>query len=421
MSSFLGEAAGTASFLTVGELTAYVRASMLQDPLLQDLWVQGEVSQASLSRAGHLFFLLRDESASLKAVVWAPASYRLRPALCEGKQVLVHGRLDVYAAQGIYQLYVDEAVPLGVGLAYLEFERLRRKLEAEGLFDESRKRPLPRFPKRIGVVTSDQGAARRDIEHVLSRRWPLAEVVLVPAFVQGSQAPETIVAALRRVAAAGVDVIILARGGGDAEALSCFNDERVARAIAAMPVPVVTGIGHETDTTIADFVADCRAPTPTAAAALASPDAGQLLGELQHLLVRAHAATMREVGAKSAALEQHWQRLQRFTPLHSVLLAQVSVERLAERLKQLAANSLRGLGEPLQLLRHRLEASNPLAILARGYAVVHRGTCAGPVVRDAATLAVGELVALRLWKGAARAVIAETAPDLRRDTDQDEG
>ncbi|NPV09750.1 MAG: exodeoxyribonuclease VII large subunit, partial [Anaerolineae bacterium] len=268
----------------------HLRSVLLQDDILQDIWVRGEVSGSNLSRGGHLFFSLKDSDAVIKGVVWAPLSYRLRAQLAEGREVLAHGRVDLYPQQGVYQLYVDEVLPVGTGMAYLEFERVRTKLEAEGLFAQDRKRPLPAYARRIGVVTSAYGAARRDIENVLRQRWPCVELTLAESSVQGDGAPESIIAALKAVAAQGVDLIILARGGGDKEALWCFNDEQVARAIASMPVPVITGIGHETDFTIADFVADCRAPTPSAAAMAAVPDRREVMaavGEWQRRLAQA--------------------------------------------------------------------------------------------------------------------------------------
>ncbi|MHB0878801.1 MAG: exodeoxyribonuclease VII large subunit, partial [Anaerolineae bacterium] len=271
-----------AMILSVGELTTYLR-SLLRESLLQDVWVRGEVSNTSLARSGHLFFSLKDESALVKCVVWSPASQRVRKDVVDGQEVVARGRLDLYPPQGVYQLYVEHVIPVGVGLAYLEFERVKRLLEAEGLFSLERKRPLPRYPVRVGVVTSAYGAALRDIQNVMAHRWPAAELVLAHAGVQGDGAAEEIAEALRSVCAMGVDVVILARGGGAKEDLSCFNDERVARAIAAAPVPVVTGVGHETDFTIADFVADLRAPTPSAAAAAVVPDREEVAADIGDL------------------------------------------------------------------------------------------------------------------------------------------
>jgi exodeoxyribonuclease VII large subunit len=265
---------------SIGEVTAYIKARFEEDALLGDVWLSGEVSNFKQHTSGHCYLTLKDANASIKAVIWRTAAARL-PLPRDGDAVIAHGAVSVYEPQGAYQLYIDHLEPAGAGRLWLEFERLRARLEAEGLFAAERKRPLPPIPARIGVVTSETGAALRDIVRILSTRYPLAEVLLAPAQVQGATAPPTIIAAIAllnrwSVEREPLDAIILARGGGSIEDLWPFNDEGVARAIAGSRVPIVTGVGHETDFTIADFVADLRAPTPTGAAASVTPDVREL-------------------------------------------------------------------------------------------------------------------------------------------------
>ena len=269
---------------SVTDLTRYLRELLESDELLQDVWVKGEVSNFSRPASGHLYFTLKDSSASLRCVMWRNAVIRQSFTPRDGDAIEVHGSISIYEVGGQYQLYADIFRPAGEGALYQEFLRLKAKLEAEGLFAPERKRPIPPKPKRIGIVTSPTGAALQDMLNTLQRRYPLVEVVLAPTPVQGDEAPARIIAALQNVAEiAHPDVIILARGGGSIEDLWAFNDERVARAIAASPIPVITGVGHETDFTIADFVADLRAPTPTAAAELATPNQADLRLDLSEL------------------------------------------------------------------------------------------------------------------------------------------
>jgi len=448
-------------YLTVGQVTAHLRSVLLRDDILQDIWVRGEASGVTLSRGGHLFFTLKDADALMKVVAWAPLSRRLHAKVRDGQEVLAHGRVDLYPPQGVYQLYVSEILPVGTGIARLEFERVRAILEAEGLFRDERKRPLPAFPTRIGVVTSAYGAARRDIENVLSQRWPAAEMLLAGAQVQGDGAPASLIAALELIATAGVDVIILGRGGGDAEALACFNDETLARTIARMPVPVVTGIGHETDFTIADFVADRRAPTPSAAAMAVVPDRGEVgatIVALERRLRRAGRGLLLDL---RDALTQQGRLLRRSSPGYVVstgrqrldeattrLLragaAPVAMRRsdllgvaarlwsqappvdrrrervawLAARLIQATHQAMSSLDASLSQVVARLAALDPAATLRRGYAVVLAGNASGPVVSDAAQLAPGELVAIRFSRGGATARVTDIDPDTTLRSDE---
>ena len=351
-------------FWSVSELTRHVRTLIEGDELLGDLWVQGEVSNLSRPASGHLYFTLKDSGSALKCVMWRTQVTRQDYLPRDGDAVEVHGALGVYEAGGQYQLYADRIRPLGQGLLFAEFLRLKASLEAEGLFAEERKRPLPEFPRCIGIVTSPSGAAIRDMLNTLRRRYPLARVVLAPTAVQGEEAPEGIANAIRALnRLAHPDVILLARGGGSIEDLWAFNDERVARAIAGSAAPVISGVGHETDFTIADFVADLRAPTPTAAAELATPDRDELKDGLQEL----SAILLRSVQA--GLTSRGWQ-LRDLRSRLLVLSPRVRVESGRQRLDDLARHSSLLLVHRLQLERalqesllQHLEALSPQGIL----------------------------------------------------------
>ncbi|MBI3964050.1 MAG: exodeoxyribonuclease VII large subunit [Chloroflexi bacterium] len=356
--------------LTVGDVNSAVKELLESDPDLQDLWLEGEVSNASRSPAGHLYFTLKDGSSQLRCVMFRGqlAYQRLVPQ--NGLAIVAHGRISVYEPQGAYQLYVDLVQPQGVGLLHLQFEQLRQRLEQEGLFDPARKRPLPLFPRAIGVVTSPTGAALRDILNVLERRYPLAEVVLVPTTVQGDAAPAQIVSALQAANLhCGLDVVILARGGGSIEELWAFNDERVARAIFASRVPVITGVGHETDVTIADLVADLRAPTPSAAAELAVPDREECLVQIESFHSRLERALSGLLISRRNDLELTRRSLDRVSPAGLIARLRASID---DRLKRQVtsvnhAHALRA--EQLTSQRRRLAALNPRAVLDRGYSM----------------------------------------------------
>ena len=257
---------------TVSALTKYIRDLLEGDGSLQDVWVQGEISNLSRPASGHLYFTLKDAGASLRCVMWRTDAARLKLPLQDGMAIETHGRIGVYEVGGQYQLYADQIRPVGEGVLYQEFLRLKAMLEAEGLFDGERKREIPAFPKRIGIVTSSTGAALRDMLTAVRRRLPLVEVILAPSPVQGEDAPPKLVEAIESLNQLKLkpDVILLARGGGSIEDLWAFNDERVVRAVASSEVPIICGVGHETDFTLCDFAADLRAPTPTAAAELAT-------------------------------------------------------------------------------------------------------------------------------------------------------
>jgi exodeoxyribonuclease VII large subunit len=359
--------------LTVADLTRYLRELLESDSLLQDLWVQGEVSNFSRPSSGHLYFTLKDSSAALRCVMWRSAASRQVQLPAEGQAVEVHGYVSIYDVGGQYQLYADIIRPLGEGLLYQEFLRLKARLEAEGLFDPERKRPLPARPKRIGIVTSSTGAAIRDILNTLARRYPLAEVILAPTPVQGAEAPPGIISALEALERlVKPDVIIVARGGGSLEDLWAFNDEGVVRAIAASQVPVIAGIGHETDFTLSDFAADLRAPTPTAAAELATPN----LADLQVDLVDQIQSLAR--AATSMLDDQRWEmnnlmnRLSLVSPQTRLRSDQQRLDEFSHRLETSLVHRMELEHTRLSSLSQHLDSLNPVAILRRGFAIVSK-------------------------------------------------
>src|SRR5215211_574863 len=297
------------NILTVSQLNIYLRELLDADEIVRDIWIEGEVSNFVRAASGHCYFTLKEGEAQIKSACWRSSVARIGAMPGNGDAVLAHGRVAFYEAGGQIQLYVDMIRPAGVGLLYARFEELKARLDAEGLFDLSRKRELPALPARIGIVTSPTGAALQDILKVLRRRYPLAEVVLAACQVQGAGAAETVVEALYALYEQQVDVIIVARGGGSAEDLWTFNEEIVARAAFASPVPLISGVGHETDTTIIDYVADLRAPTPSAAAELVAPDITELGEDLAALRDQLALAMWRRIEQAHADVEEQQRQL----------------------------------------------------------------------------------------------------------------
>ncbi|TMB67047.1 MAG: exodeoxyribonuclease VII large subunit [Chloroflexi bacterium] len=340
---------------TVSALARYLKDLLESNLTLTNLWVEGEISNLTRSQRGHVYFTLKDANAQIACVMFQ-RQYRGAP-LENGAQVLGHGNVSFYEQRGNVQLIVDFVQPAGVGARQAEFERLKEKLAADGLFDEARKRALPAFPTRIGVVTSPTGAVFHDICNVLARRWPLAEVVLAPTPVQGVEAAIGITEAIRQLnRVRDVDVIILARGGGSIEELWPFNEEIVARAVYASTVPVISGVGHETDFTILDFVADARAPTPSAAAAAVAPDWRDISRRIDAILLAVSSAATSKVSQNAINVDRASRRL---------ALALPDTSRYAERLASLLRHAAAGLARSLGL-----GALDPAATLSRGYAVV---------------------------------------------------
>lgn len=388
----------TPSALPVSAVVSFLREVLEANEFFSDLWIQGEISNYSRSQVGHRYFSLKDASAALRTVLFRDSMPGFQ--LKDGERVIAHGRITVYPQRGELQFVTDFVRPQGVGYLAAKFEELRLRLDEEGLFDPARKRPLPRFPRRIGLVTSPTGAALQDIRNVLTRRWPLATVLLSPALVQGDQAAGEVAAALRRLAKEpGLDLAIVARGGGSVEDLWAFNDERVARAIYGFPVPVVSGVGHETDVTIADLVADLRAPTPSAAAERAAPDIAQLDRALR-LMDRQMASAVRALLAEAAGnVESELRRLQHSSPDPAELAANVGalVREMQTGLERRCATDR----ARFENVAARIDSLNPMATLARGFAIVQKeGTAKKPVVNSARKVKPGDRLSVSVADGA---------------------
>jgi exodeoxyribonuclease VII large subunit len=358
---------------TVSKLTFFIRRLLEENEVLQDVWVQGEISNLSRPASGHIYFTLKDASAALRCVMWKTSAARLNIPLQDGKAVEVHGKIGVYEVSGQYQLYVDQIRPVGEGALYQEFMRLKAMLEEEGLFAPERKRLIPMFPKRIGIITSSTGAALRDILNTLRRRLPLVEVILAPSPVQGVESPPALVKAIQLLNYQLPDVILLARGGGSIEDLWAFNDERVVRAVALSAVPVICGVGHETDFTLCDFAADLRAPTPTAAAELATQITMiDLRAGLQNYKTRILSATLNLLAEQKTSLSSLASQLRYLSPNRRIQSERQRVDELSRRAHASLFHHIQLQSIHIKGMQRRLESLNPNAVLARGYAVVTR-------------------------------------------------
>ncbi|GIV93326.1 MAG: exodeoxyribonuclease 7 large subunit [Chloroflexus sp.] len=391
---------------TVSDLNSALRAHLEDEGLFFDIWLLAEVVEFRRYPSGHCYFTLKDEQASIRAVLWRSKAEQIALLPANGDAVLAHGRVGFYEARGELQFVVDQIVPAGVGLLNAQLEHLRARLEAEGLFDERRKRLLPVLPRRIGIVTSPQAAALQDMLTILRRRYPLAEVILSPCLVQGELAPASIVAALRRAYAEPLDVIILARGGGASDDLSAFNDEQVVRTVAASPVPIITGVGHETDTTLVDAVADVRAPTPSAAAELVAPPLADLRQRITELRERAEVALLTGIDAQRSEVARQRLLLQRHHPRRRLDAARQTIDDLMLRLDRAFSRWLQLERTRLHGLHSRLNTLSPQATLARGYAIAQRTD--GRVITDSSQVQTGERIALTLRAGIVHATVEST-------------
>ena len=403
----------TARLLPVGAFVCLFREALESDSLYQDLWLEGEVSDLSRSSPGHVYFSLRDEDGCLKCVLFRGQALRQHHTLRIGDQVIVHGGLSIYPRSGAVQLVADLVQPAGLGAASLELEYLRQRLEAEGLFDPLRKRPLPTSPGTIGVVTSLHGAAWHDIVDVVARRYPLADLVLSPAQVQGAGAAESIVRALQSLLReVNVDVVILARGGGATDDLSAFNDEQVVRAVFASRVPVVTGVGHATDRTLVEDVADVYAPTPSAAAEVCVPsiaELGERLLSLESRLIWSLAAC-RANG--EAALHAASRRLAASDPLPKLHERRSDIVTAATRLRSAVTDKVSRGKQCVAGSGDVLTALDPVAVLERGYAALQRSDDALPIFSVAQAEPGTKIVAV-LADGALKSSVEISLPSSR--------
>jgi exodeoxyribonuclease VII large subunit len=384
---------------TVTDLSTYIRKTLEKTPALQDCWVRGEISNLSQPASGHIYFSLKDSGASIRAVIWRGSSSRLGNRWVDGADVLAHGKITTYPVAGNYQLVVDEIHPVGEGVLYQEYLKLKARLEAEGLFDPERKRALPEFPCVIGLVTSATGAAVQDMLNTIRRRFPLAEVALCPTMVQGAEAPTGIIRALKCAVEQGqAQVVIVARGGGSIEDLWAFNDEQVVRAIAACPAPVVTGIGHETDFTLADFAADVRAATPTAAAELVTPDRTELLASIMDLRNWLDGMAADRLRTSHQDLTRAVNRLSVSSPAFQLQTARQRLDEQHDRLTRAGTTMIHLRALRQAALEGRLKAINPAAVIQRGFAIVTH-EASGALVTSPLQVAKGDTIRVTVRDG----------------------
>ncbi|OPY57539.1 MAG: Exodeoxyribonuclease 7 large subunit [Pelotomaculum sp. PtaU1.Bin035] len=394
--------------LTVQELTRHIKTILDEDYLLNNVWVKGEISNFKAASSGHFYFTLKDDSSCLKVVMFRSRSRNVLFRPENGMSVAVRGYISIFERDGAYQLYANEIEPDGTGALYLAFEQLKERLRREGLFDQKNKKKLPLLPRRIGIVTSPTGAAVRDMVEIVRRRWPGLEIILVPVLVQGEGAPLAVARGLQLLNQLdGVDLIIVGRGGGSLEELWAFNTEVVARSIFLSKIPVISAVGHETDVTISDFVADARAATPSAAAEMAVPDKKEMNRYIQSIITRLIRAAREKVREGRIRLEIC--RASRiFTrPEENISgTRQQSVDFLKHRLLQGARGTVKREESRLAALAARLQALSPLATLARGYSVCTT-PYTGRVISDAREVKIGGRLAVRLHKGLLQCIVED--------------
>lgn len=392
--------------LSVSQLTLLIKRAL--ECQFASVWVSGELSDVSRPQSGHIYLTLKDENAQIRGVIWRSVASRLGFDLQDGLEVVCRGDIDVYPPRGAYQLIIRQIEPLGVGALQLALRKLHQRLAAEGLFDPARKRPLPRFPRRIAFVTSPTGAAVRDFLEMLRRRWQGVQVLIIPAKVQGEGAAQDLVRGIRlaNALAEPPDVLVVGRGGGSLEDLWCFNEEPVVRAIHGSRIPVVSAVGHEIDVTLSDLAADVRALTPTEAASLVAPAAEEIRAGLEGMRARLAAALRgraSDARARLDALARHRVFRRPFDRIHESARQLDELELRARRAMTYQGTRHR---DRLAALAARLESLSPLGVLARGYSVTQHATT-GQLVSDAETLAVGDILASRFARGQAISRVTE--------------
>lgn len=395
--------------ITVSQLNR--RAKTMLEQGIARIWVEGEISNLARPASGHLYFSLKDDSAQIRAAFFRQRQRGPNIKFKDGDKVLAYGRVSIYEARGDYQLIVEQIEPAGEGALKREYDKLRKKLAAEGLFDADRKQELPELPTQIGIITSPSGAAVRDILSVLRRRFPSVPVTIYPTAVQGDAAPGELLAALADAERRNeCDVLILARGGGSIEDLLAFNNEQLARAIAACPIPIVSAVGHEVDFTIADFVADLRAPTPSGAAELVVPDREDWLRTINRLAQRVARLGQRSLEDHAQALDYLARRLSSSSPMASVERSTNTLNNLRQRLTSSGRRALSDADHRLQLAMRALHSVSPLATLDRGYAIVMDAD-SGKALTDASAVTAGSEIRARLHSGELSATVTKVSSD----------
>ena len=395
-----------ANVLTVSQLNEYIKKVIDADSFLSGVYVKGEISNFVAHRTGHYYFTLKDQGSLIKSVMFASSASKLKFVPENNMKVILHGRVAAFTRDGTYNFYCDRMEPDGIGALYIAFEQLKRKLTAEGLFDQSRKKPLPKIPTRIGVITSPTGAAVWDIINIVTRRFKYAKVILYPSLVQGEDAPPQLISGLEYFNRTGsADVIIIGRGGGSMEDLWAFNNESLARAIYASRIPVISAVGHETDFTICDFVADRRAPTPSAAAEIAVPDTLELTRKINNITGRMELLLSKNIERKKMHLKMLSESRVMINPLN--MLDEKKAILLSEIIRLEAAikgNTVAKKNRFIEL-SSMLSALNPLSVLSRGFSAVFDKE--GSLIKSAAAVKPGDELSLRLKDGEIRTTVKE--------------
>ena len=412
-------------YLSVSALTRYLKAQFDSDPNLRHVFLKGEISNFKAHTTGHLYFSVKDEGSKINAIMFRSNASKLNFTPADGSKVLMAGRISVYEPTGSYQIYVDEMVEDGVGNLYVAFEKLKKKLQAEGLFDQSHKKPIPKIPRRVGIITASTGAAIRDIITTIKRRFPICETILFPTLVQGDNAKDDIVRNIERAKDYDLDVLIVGRGGGSIEDLWPFNEEIVARAIYNCDIPVISAVGHEIDFTIADFVADLRAPTPTAAAELAVPNMSDLKSHISQLGIRLNEAIYKKINFQKLYLDSIKNSYVIKSPMIMFENKKQSLDLLKEKINELVLRNIQNKKDKLDSLRNsyiltnpqniykdkkvelkniidKLNLLNPLNVLGRGYSISYVG---GKVLKSISLVKENSEVDVKLSDGTLKTVV----------------
>jgi len=395
------------AIFSVTQINEYIKMTLESSPVLQSVYLRGEISNLKSNySSGHMYFSLKDEASSLRAVMFRFSAARLKFQPQSGMKVIVHGKISSYTVSGDCQIIIDDMQPDGAGALAVAFEQLKKKLSGEGLFDAERKKPIPRFPRSVGVITSASGAALHDIINVSGRRCPSAEIIIYPSYVQGELAPRSLTGGVMFFNQRHkVDVIIIGRGGGSAEDLWCFNDEMLARAIAESEIPVISAVGHETDFTICDFVSDLRAPTPSAAAELAFPDTNELLTNARSLKMKAENALSKRINKLQSTIELLNKSIELNSPIRRLNDKEGALAILKSRLDSAENSMIERAWADFMMLCTRLEAVNPLSVLSHGYSVVEDAD--GNLVSSVSAVESGNLITVKLTDGEFDASVGE--------------
>ena len=386
-----------ANYTTVSKINAYIKNMFRQDYVLSRVSVKGEISNCKYHTSGHIYFTLKDEGGTLSAIMFATQAKSLSFHLSDGMQVIVSGRIEVYERDGKYQLYANSIVQDGIGDLYKKFEELKKQFQDMGYFESEYKRPIPYFSKKIGIVTASTGAAIHDIMNISYRRNPYVSLVLYPALVQGEGAASSIVSGIEKLDAMGMDVIIVGRGGGSIEDLWAFNEECVAEAIFNAKTPIISAVGHETDFTIADFVADLRAPTPSAAAELAVADIHQIENRIAGYEELVNKAFMKYISQKRAVIDNYSMRLKYLNPLSRINEKRITLDRLKERLDDNMSKLLKDYRHKLEVYASRLHGVSPLEKLGQGYSCTQNEN--GVPVTSVSNISLGDIITTTLKDG----------------------